>query len=86
MTDIRQMIRGRGRVSGARQVMRALRAGRVERVFDAADAAGTVTAPVKSAAAEAGVETVEISTMRELGIAFGLAVSASCAATLRERP
>ena len=86
MTDVRHMIRGRGRVSGARQVLRALRAGRAERVFFAADAAGMVTAPVKSSAVESGVETVEVPTMRELGAAFGLAVAASCAATLRERP
>ena len=86
MTDIRQIIRGRESVSGARQVLRALRAGRAERVFVAADAADAVTAPVKAIAGESGVETLEVPAMRELGSACGLAVDTSCAAVLRSRP
>ena len=69
-------------VSGARQTLRALREGRVRRVYIASDAAPRVVEPVRAVADEAHVPVRGIPTMRELGRACGLSVGCACAASL----
>lgn len=70
-------------VSGARQTLRALREGRVLRVYIAQDAAPRVAEPVRLAAGDAGAPVCGIPTMRELGRLCGLKVGCACAAALR---
>lgn len=70
-------------VSGAKQTIRAIRSGRAERVYIAADAAEMVAAPVRAAAREARIPVEEESSMRELGRACGLDVGCACAACLK---
>ncbi len=70
-------------VSGARQTLRALRDGRVLRVYIAEDAAARVAEPVRLAAGDVGVPVLEVPTMRELGRLCGLKVGCACAAVLR---
>lgn len=70
------------KVTGAKQVTRALKNGDVRRVFLAGDADSRVTEPVLRLCQELGVETEEVPAMAELGRACGIAVGASVAAEL----
>ena len=70
-------------VSGYKQVLRALKAGKAACVFVALDAASHVVEPVKAAALDAGIPVENVPTMRELGHACGISVGASCAFRLR---
>ncbi len=71
------------KVVGAKQTRRALNSGAVAKVFLARDADPRVTSPVEELAAELGVETVKVPTMKELGGACGIAVGAAVAAQLK---
>ena len=62
------------KVTGAKQVTRALKNGAARRVFLAQDADDRVTEPVL------GVETETVPTMAELGRACGIAVGSAVAA------
>jgi len=67
-------------VVGAKQVKRALEAGRAVKVFLADDADPRITGPIASACAGKGVETQAVPSMKELGAACGISVGAAVAA------
>lgn len=71
------------RVVGAKQVKRAVEAGRALRVYLAEDADPRVTEPIAALCAEKGVETESGCSMKELGKACGISVGAAVAAALR---
>ena len=66
------------KVIGTKQLRKALKAGRVQTAYVAADAE-----PLVEQCRDAGVELVEIATMKELGRLCGIHVGAACAALLR---
>ena len=70
------------KVTGAKQVTRALKNGSVRLVFLAQDADPRVTDPVALLCQEQGVETETVPTMTELGAACGIAVGRAVAAIL----
>ena len=70
------------KVTGAKQVTRALKNGSVRLVFLAQDADPRVTDPVALLCQEQGVETETVPTMTELGAAGGIAVGSAVAAIL----
>ena len=74
----------KARVVGAKQVKRALEAGRVLRVFLASDADPRVTEPIAEACAEKGVKVETVPSMKELGKACGISVGAAVAASVTE--
>ena len=71
------------KVAGGKQVRRALKENRASRVLFAADADPNVTGPILSLCEELGVATEEVPSMKELGRACGISVSAAAAAILR---
>ena len=68
------------KVTGAKQVTRALKNGSAQRVFLADNADPRVTEPVADLCQEQGVETVSVPTMAALGAACGIAVGSAVAA------
>lgn len=70
------------KVTGAKQVTRALKNGGVRRVFLAQDADPRVTEPVAALCREREVETESVPTMTELGSACGIAVGSAVAAII----
>lgn len=68
------------KVVGAKQTRRALKEGRAVTVFLAADADPQLTEPIRTQCAELGVPMEEAATMKELGRACGITVSAAVAA------
>lgn len=72
------------RAVGARQTVRALRAGRARRVYLAGDAAPAVTGPVERLSRELSVEVEWADTMQQLGQACGIAVGTAAAAVLKD--
>ncbi len=74
----------KAKVVGAKQVRRALEAGRALTVFLAADADPRVTEPIAAACAEKGVKAETVPSMRELGKACGISVGAAVAAAVAE--
>ncbi len=79
-----EMLRsGAARVVGAKQVTRALKAGKAARAYVANDADTFIFQVVVRAAEEAGVPCVRVATMKELGMVSGLDVAAAAAAVLR---
>ncbi|MBR6891423.1 MAG: ribosomal L7Ae/L30e/S12e/Gadd45 family protein [Clostridia bacterium] len=74
---------GANKVVGAKQVLRAIQAGGVTRVFIAQDADMFVTRPVFDACRAAGIEIVEVPSMKALGEACGVQVKAAAAAVRR---
>lgn len=74
------------KVVGAKQVKRALQDGRAEKLFLARDADPRVTEPLAAQAGQAGVPVEEVSTMKELGSACGIAVGSAVAAIVVPRP
>lgn len=75
---------GQDRIAGLKQVLKALEAGRLERVYLARDAQAHLAARVEQACVKAGVECVDVASMRELGTACGIDVGAVCAGKLRK--
>jgi len=72
----------KAKVVGAKQVRRALEAGRAVTVYLAADADPRVTEPIAGTCAQMGVKTETVPSMRELGKACGISVGAAVAATV----
>ena len=70
------------KVTGAKQVTRALKNGTARRVFLAQDADPAVTAPVEALCAEKGVPVEQVAQMKELGSACGIAVGSAVSALL----
>ncbi len=77
------MLSGANKVVGAKQVLRAIEAGTVIRVFIASDADVFVTRPVFDACRAAGIEIIEVPSMKALGEACGVQVKAAAAAIRR---
>ncbi len=71
------------RVVGAKQLVRALREGRVARVVVADDAEKAVLAPVEELCRAGQVPLSHVPAMQEIGHACGIAVGAACAGLLR---
>ena len=71
------------RVVGARQVLRAVAAGSVERVYVARDADPFITQPVVNACEKSGVRFEEVGTMQQLGKDCGIGVKAAVAGILK---
>ncbi len=74
----------KAKVVGAKQVKRALDAGRVMTVYLASDADPRVTEPIAEACTEKGVKAETVSSMKELGKACGISVGAAVAAVVTE--
>lgn len=70
------------KVTGAKQVTRALKNGSAAMVFLAEDADPRITGPVESLCRENGVETKSVPTMTALGAACGISVGSAVAAIL----
>ncbi len=70
------------KVVGAKQVKRAIEAGRAVKVYLADDADPRVSEPIAALCANKGVETETVSSMRELGKVCGISVGAAVAAVL----
>ena len=70
------------KVVGTKQAKRALNDGRAKKLFLAADADPRVTEPLERLSKEKGVPVEEISAMKELGAACGIAVGSAAAALL----
>ena len=68
---------------GTKQVLKALKAGRVAAVYVADDADPILREPLIEQCRSADVELVEVATMKELGRLCGIHVGAACAALLR---
>lgn len=68
------------KVTGAKQVTRALKNGAARRVFLAQDADPRVTEPIQLLCQERGVEIQSVDTMTALGAACGIAVGSAVAA------
>lgn len=68
------------KVTGAKQVMRALKNGTARRVYLAENADPRVTEPVEALCREQGIETVSVNTMQAIGSACGIAVGSAVAA------
>lgn len=70
------------RAVGSNQTAKAIRRGRAQLVFVAADADRRVLQDVIAAVRDRGLEVIEVGSMRDLGRACGIAVGAAAAAVL----
>ena len=70
------------KVVGAKQVKRALKDGRAKKLFWAENADPRVLQPLIQEAVRSGVPLQQVSTMKELGEACGIAVGAAVAVLL----
>ena len=70
------------KVVGMKQLRKALKNGQILRVFLAQDADPRLTDPLAEECAQRNVELIEVSTMKELGVACGIAVGAAAAGIL----
>jgi large subunit ribosomal protein L7A len=70
------------RAVGTNQTAKAIRRGRAQLVFVAADADRRVVEDVLAAVEGAGLVVIEVPSMRDLGRACGIAVGAAAAALL----
>ena len=71
------------RVVGVRQVLRAVREGKADKVFLAMDAGAAFRGQVENAAKEAGVPVQFVATMEELAQLCRVDVSSAAAAALK---
>ena len=67
---------------GFKQSLKAIEEGKCKKVLLALDCDEKISAPIKKASADKGIEVFEVPTMRELGTLCGIEVSASCAVVL----
>jgi large subunit ribosomal protein L7A len=74
------------RAVGTNQTAKAIRRGRAQLVYVAADADRRVIEDVLAAARDAGLVVVEVVSMRDLGRACGIAVGAAAAAIVSAPP
>ena len=70
------------KVVGAKQVKRALRDGKAQRVYLAEDADPRVTEPIAELCQQLGVRVEEVFKMKDLGVACGISVGAAVVASL----
>jgi large subunit ribosomal protein L7A len=78
-----RLARSPSKVAGSKQVLRALREGKLVSAYIARNADPFVTRPVASACEKAGIPVVEVDDMNELGRACGLTVYAASAGILK---
>ena len=74
---------GSNKVVGAKQAKRALRDGRAVRLFMAVDADPRLLQPLVQEAVNRQVPVSQVPTMKELGLACGIAVGAAVAVLLK---
>ena len=74
---------GSPRVVGTKQVLRALKAGRISLVYVGTDADTFIYQQVVRAAEDAGVPCVRVGSMKELGMLCGVAVPTAAAGLTR---
>jgi large subunit ribosomal protein L7A len=79
-----QELSGPNKVVGAKQAKRALRDGRAVRLFMAMDADPCLLQPLVQEAVNRQVPVSQVSTMKELGAACGIAVGAAVAVLTKE--
>ncbi len=72
------------RIVGTKQVLKALAAGELERVYLAMDAEPFLLNKLKAACVEHGVQAEEVPTMKELGQQCKIDVGAACAGERKE--
>ena len=75
-------LKNANKVTGAKQVTRALRNGSAALVFLAEDADPALTEPVERLALEQGIPITRVRSMKELGQACGISVGSAVAAIL----
>ena len=80
LTELREAA---AKAAGAKQVLRAMEAGRAVKVFVAADADIFVTRRIYDECREKRIPLVEVASMKAIGEACGVAVKAAAAAVLR---
>ena len=79
-----EMLKAGGRkVVGTKQVLRALKAGTVSRVYAANDADTFIYQQIVRGAESAGVPCVRVPSMKELGMICGVEVAAAAAGLLK---
>ena len=79
-----EMLKAGGRkVVGTKQVLRALKAGTVSRVYAANDADTFIYQQVVRSAEDAGIPCVRVASMKELGMICGVDVPTAAAGILR---
>ena len=71
-------------VTGRKQTLRAIQNGKAKAVYIAKDAQADLCAQIEAASKAAGIECVQVDSMRQLGAAAGIAVGASACAVLTE--
>lgn len=71
------------RVVGTSEVLRAINGEKVKQVFIARDASRHLVAPLYRLCAERNIPVVEVDSMRDLGLACGIRVSAAAAALVK---
>lgn len=71
------------KVTGAKQVGRALKAERVQRVYLAEDADPRITMPLEAMCQNGGIPVEPVATMADLGNACGISVGSAVAAVLK---
>lgn len=69
-------------VVGAKQLRKALNAGRAQRVYLARNADPAITEPIEALCRQTHVEYTWVATMQDLGKACGIEVGASAAAAI----
>jgi large subunit ribosomal protein L7A len=79
-----QELSGPNKVVGAKQAKRTLRDGRAVRLFMAMDADPRLLQPLVQEAVNRQVPVSQVSTMKELGAACGIAVGAAVAVLTKE--
>ena len=79
-----QELSGPNKVVGAKQVKRALRDGRAARLYIAVDADPRLLQPLVQEAVNRQVPVSQVPTMKELGLACGIAVGAAVAVLTKE--
>ena len=82
-TGLLSELKNSPKVVGAKQTGRALKEGRAVAVFAADDADPQLTGPILARCAELGVPVERVESMKELGRACGITVSAAVAALVR---
>jgi len=70
-------------VVGSKQLKKALKAGRAERVFLAENADPAITEPIEAMCSELHIQITWVRSMAELGRACGIEVGAAAAAVVR---
>ncbi len=70
-------------VVGAKQLRKALKAGRAQRVYLASNADPAITEPIELLCRQSQVDCTWVATMQDLGKACGIEVGAAAAAAIR---